>query len=391
MMDTMDDVLQTVSERTEHWLRDLLPAALQQAGPLGVERWQWALLALLLPLALVLAYVAASLTMSLLRRASARTVTTLDDAILDRSRAPVRAIWTALLFRALIELAALPAGVEQVLGIGTRALSVAFVAWLLLRIIGVLEAELPKGPWATERPELKALIPLVGRIGRVLVFAMGAIGVVAQFGYSVATLVAGLGIGGIAVALAAQKTLEHMFGSVALGLDQPIRVGDWIKTADVEGAVESIGLRSTRIRTIERSVVTVPNGKLSESTTENFGVRDRFLLRTTIGLEYGSTPEQLRAVRDDLEAALRAHPLTWPDTVVVRFHDFGASSLNIMVLAWLLTPDLNEFRAQREQLYYEFMRIVARHGCRFAFPTQTVHLSRRDAPAPRPAGTPPVR
>jgi MscS family membrane protein len=381
-MDTMDSVVQNVSDRAEHWLREMLPAALQQAGPFGVERWQWGMLALLLPLALVLAYLAASLTVSLLRRASARTATTLDDAILDQSRAPVRAIWTVLLFRALMELAALPANVEQVLGLGTRALSVAFVAWLFLRIVSVLEAELPKGAWATERPELKALIPLVGRIGRVLVFAMGAIGVVAQFGYSVATLVAGLGIGGIAVALAAQKTLEHMFGSVALGLDQPIRVGDWIKTADVEGAVEVIGLRSTRIRTIDRSLVTVPNGRLSESTTENFGLRDRFLLRTTIGLEYGTTPEQLQAVRDDLEAALRAHPTTWPDTVVVRFSHFGASSLDIMVIAWLQTPDLNVFRAEREQLFYEFMRIVRRHGCSFAFPTQTVHLVRGDAPPP---------
>lgn len=380
----METVVQTVADRAEHWLRELLPAALQQPGPLGVERWQWGLLAVLLPLALLLAYLAASVTVALLRRAATRTETTLDDAILDQSRAPIRAIWTALLFRLLTELAALPAGVEQTLGIATRALSVAFVAWLFLRIIGVLEAELPKGGWATERPELKALIPLVGRIGRVFVFAMGAIGVVAQFGYSVATLVAGLGIGGIAVALAAQKTLEHMFGSVALGLDQPIRVGDWIRTADVMGTVEAIGLRSTRIRTLDRSLVTVPNGRLSESTTENFGVRDRFALRTNIGLEYGTTPEQLQAVRDDVEAALRAHPLLWPDVVTVRFSAFGAYSLDIEVIAWLLTPDIHEFRKEREQLYYEFMRIVARHGCSFAFPTQTVHLLRGEATPPAP-------
>ncbi len=366
----------------DHWLRERMPLALQRPGLLGVEYWQWGLLFGLIPLAVLLSYFAASVTATILHRFTSRTQTTLDDAVIARTRGPVRAIWTAILFRILLEVIGLPLGVEQAAGLITRSLSVAFVTWLLLRVIGVLEAELPSSGWATERAEMKAIIPLVGRIARVFVFAFGAIGVVAQFGYSVATLVAGLGIGGIAVALASQKTLEHVFGSVALGLDQPIRVGDWIKVNGVEGAVEQIGLRSTRIRTVERSLVSIPNGQLAEQQTENMGERERILLRTTIGLTYGTTVAQLRAVRDDIEALLRAEPLVWPDRVVVYFANFGTYALDIELFAWLQTTQVDEFRATRQALYFAIMDIVARHGCAFALPTQTIHVAAQDSAGP---------
>jgi MscS family membrane protein len=359
----------------DHWLRSHVPLALQRPGPFGVEYWQWGLLVGLIPLAILLSYLAASITAMLLHRVTSKTTTTLDDAVIARTRGPVRAIWTAVLFRLLLEVIGLPLGVEQTVGLITRALSVVFVTWLLLRIIGALESAVPLSGWAAERAEMKAIAPLVGRIARVIAFALGAIAVVAQFGYSVATLIAGLGIGGIAIALASQKTLEHVFGSVAIGLDQPIRVGDWIKVSGVEGAVEQIGLRSTRIRTIERSLISIPNGQLAEQLTENLGLRERILLRATIGLEYGTSVTQLRAIRDDIEALLRAEPLVWPERVIVYFANFGAHSLDIDVMAWLQTTQIDEFRETRQALFFEIMGIVERHGCAFAFPTQTIHIA----------------
>src|SRR5690606_15231855 len=136
-------------------------------------------------------------------------------------------------------------------------------------------------------------------------------------------------------ALGAQKSLEHFFGSVSIGVDQPFRVGDWVNVGGLEGEVEAIGLRSTRIRTAERTVVSIPNGKLAESQTENFAPRERIRLRTVIGLEYGTTAAQMRAIRDEIEQCLRAHPLTWPNRVLVRFCEFGASSLNIELFCWI--------------------------------------------------------
>jgi MscS family membrane protein len=363
----------------DHWLRERMPLSLQQPGPFGVELWQYGMLAVLFPMALIIAWFLARASASFLRRITSRTATTLDDALVEHTRGPVRALWSVVVFRALIEFVGVPLGVEQTVGLGARALGAIFVTWLLLRVTYVLEAELPSAPWAADRPAIKSVLPLLGRVARVFLLAVGIIGIVAQFGYSVATLIAGLGIGGIAVALAAQKTLEHVFGSVAIGLDQPIRIGDWIKTGEVEGAVEAIGLRSTRIRTLAQSIVAIPNGQLSEQVTENMGMRDRILLRTTLGLEYGTTVAQLRQVRDQIEAALRADPLVWPDNVVVRFFNFGSFSLDIDVIAWIDTKEIAVFRDKREELFMHFMEIVEANGCSFAFPTQTVHV-RSDAP-----------
>jgi MscS family membrane protein len=368
----------------DHWLRERMPLSLQQPGPFGVELWQLGMLGVLLPVAILLAWFLARVSAALLRRLTARTETTLDDALVARTRGPVRALWAVVIFRALVEFVGVPLGVEQGVGLACRALGAVFVTWLMLRVTYVLEEHLPDAPWAADRPAIKSVVPLIGRVARVFLIAIGTIGIVAQFGYSVATLIAGLGIGGIAVALAAQKTLEHVFGSMAIGLDQPIRVGDWIKTGGIEGAVEAIGLRSTRIRTLERSVIAIPNGILSEQMTENLGMRERILLRTKLALEYGTTVAQMRAVRDGLEAALLADPMVWPDAVVVRFFQFGDFSLDIDVIAWIETTDVTVFRAKREALFFRFMEIVETNGCSFAFPTSTVHVKSSDGSgAPR--------
>ena len=368
----------------DHWLRQRMPLSLQQPGPFGVELWQLGMLALLLPIAITLAWFFARASAAVLKRVTARTATTLDDALVARTRGPVRALWTVVIFRALVEFVGVPLGVEEGVGLACRVLGAIFVTWLLLRVSFVLEDELPAAPWAADRPAIKSVLPLIGRVARVFLIAVGIIGIVAQFGYSVATLIAGLGIGGIAVALAAQKTLEHVFGSMAIGLDQPIRVGDWIKTGGIEGAVEAIGLRSTRIRTLERSVIAIPNGILSEQMTENLGMRERILLRTKLGLEYGTTVAQMRAVRDGIEATLVADPMVWPDAVVVRFFQFGDFSLDIDVIAWIETTDVTAFRQKREELYFRFMEIVETNGCSFAFPTSTVHVKSSDGSgAPR--------
>lgn len=161
----------------------------------------------------------------------------------------------------------------------------------------------------------------------------------AQFDYPVGTLLAGLGIGGIAVALAAQKTVENLIGSVAIGIDKPFRVGDAVKIDDLEGTIEEVGLRSTRIRTAERSVVSIPNGKLADMRTESFAPRDRFRFSATVGLAYSTTAAQLEAIVGEIEAWFRAQPKIWKDTIYARFIELGESALNIEVMAWFVTID----------------------------------------------------
>jgi len=154
-----------------------------------------------------------------------------------------------------------------------------------------------------------------------------------------------------------------------------------VKLYDFVGTVEQIGLRSTRIRTPDRTIITVPNGELANQRIESFAVRDRLRLAVTIGLVYGTTSQQMRTILADLEAILRRHPKLWCDTVVVCFKELAASSLDIEVVAWFQTTDGAEFQRIRQNLLLDFMAAIEQHGSAIAFPTRTVHVS---SPAPAP-------
>ena len=226
-------------------------------------------------------------------------------------------------------------------------------------------------------PGLGGLLPLGRKLAKVLLLAIGVVSVLNELGFHVESLLAGLGIGGIALALAAQKTVENLFGSVAIGVDQPFRVGDFVKVEDVVGTVESIGMRSTRIRTLDRTVVTLPNGKLADLKAETFAARDRLRLFANLGLVHGTTAAQLRAVIAGVEKALQAHPRIWPGGTTVRFTEFREAALNVEVMAWLQMTDWNAFTAERQELLLRFLEVVEAAGTSLAYPTRTVHLVQR--------------
>lgn len=209
--------------------------------------------------------------------------------------------------------------------------------------------------------------------------ALALVAVLSELGYPVAGLLAGLGIGGIAVALAAQKTVENLFGSLAMAADPPFGLGDFVRIEDFVGTVEAIGLRSTKIRTLDRTLVSLPNGRLADMRLESLAARDRMRLACTVGLVYGTSAEQMRSVLQGLEEVLRAHPRIWPDAVVVRFKELGPFSLDIEVMAWFQTSEWAEFQLIRQEVLLRFMEVVDRAGTSFAFPTRTVHLVSGDA------------
>jgi MscS family membrane protein len=160
---------------------------------------------------------------------------------------------------------------------------------------------------------------------------------------------------------------------MALAVDQPFRVGDAVRVGDFQGTVEDIGLRSTRFRTPDRSVITIPNGTLADQRLESLTERDRMRLAATVGLDYGTTRAQMRQVLEGFERVLRSHPKIWPDTVVVAFNQLGASSLDVEIQAWFKVP-AEDFNRCRQEVLLEFMRIVEEAGTSFALPARTVHL-----------------
>jgi MscS family membrane protein len=190
----------------------------------------------------------------------------------------------------------------------------------------------------------------------------------------VTSVLAGLGLGGLALALGAQKTLENVFGAFALAVDQPFREGDFVKVGDLMGTVESIGLRSTRVRTLERTVVTIPNGKLSELHLESFAPRDQIRLTTTLGLVYSTSAAQVQQVRDEVEKLLHAEQKVVSGTVLVRLAALGSSSLDLEVSAYFQVTDFNEFRVIRERVLLAMLRVVEKANTALAYPTSTVQV-----------------
>ncbi len=362
-------------------LIERLPDVLLREGPLGLLRYQWLLLPLLLALSWFVGVVASRLLQALLRRLAARTRASWDDELVTGLRGPITLALTVAAAAALspwIELWGRPR--ELFDGALRTGLMVAFF-WALLRVVDVVVTHLLASPWSLDKPASRALVPLGGRIFKVTVVAIAAIAVISSFGYPVASLLAGLGIGGLAVALAAQKTFENLFGAFAVGVDQPFREGDSIKVDDLIGTVEAIGLRSTRIRTLDRTLVTLPNGQLAEKRIESFAERDRIRLLVMLNVGHATTSAQLQAVVAGLDAMIRAEPKVWPEGITARLSAIGPASLDIECSAWFDTRDFDEFAVIRSRLLLAFLRIVEESGAALAHPTRTVRLAETPAVA----------
>jgi MscS family membrane protein len=250
------------------------------------------------------------------------------------------------------------------------------VFWVLLRAVDVADHLITRSDWASRRLASRSFVSLGGKVLKIAVVIIAVVTALSQAGYPVGSIIAGLGIGGLALALAAQKTVENVFGEFSIAVDEPFRAGDFIKVDGMLGTVEAIGLRSTRIRTLDRTLVAIPNGKLAEMRTESFAARDRLRLTCTLSLVYGTTADQIRRVLRETEAMLRAHAKIWPDALTVCLRELAPSSLDVEVMAWFATQDWAEFQVIRQEVLLRLMEIVEGAGTSFAFPTRTVHLVR---------------
>lgn len=362
-------------ERLEgRWVLEHLPAPLLRPGPRDLLWWQWLALPFLILIASGLGSLLSRLSRAALTRVVSRTSFTWDDAIAERIGGPFSVGWALVVIYLLLPWLALYEPAEDFVHRCLRAVAFLVFFWALARIIDVARQVIAASPWAQGRAATRSLLPLAARVAKVFITAIAVVALLSELGYPVASLVAGLGIGGLAVALGAQKTLENLFGAFSIGADQPFCEGDFVRIEEFVGTVEAVGLRSTRIRTLDRTLISMPNGKLADMRIESFAARDRLRLACDVGVVYGTTAAQMRTILEGLEAVLRAHPKIWPETVVVRFKELGASSLNIEVMAWFQTQDWGEFQLIRQDILLQFMEVVERAGSSFAFPTRTVHL-----------------
>ncbi len=219
---------------------------------------------------------------------------------------------------------------------------------------------------------LRLVARVVGLVGVLVILFWGG----NRLGLPLYGLIAGVSVGGLAIALAAQSTLENFMGSINLFADRPVRIGEFCRYGGDMGVVEEIGLRSTRIRGPDRTVTTVPNSDVSKMQITNFTRRDRMLLKTVLGLRYETSPDQLRHLLTRLRELLVAHPCILKDPLRVRFVGFGDSSLNVELFAFVRTRDFNEFLAVQEDVFLRIIDLVEASGTGFAFPSQTLYMAR---------------
>jgi MscS family membrane protein len=354
---------------------------------LGIEYWQWAGLLLLIFLAVVLDYI----VQAVLRAATTTRIRKRGGEpkpdIIRKSVRPFGLFAGALSLIATVHLLGLPAGALAIVIPAIRLiLSVAGV-WAAFRATDLLAELLSQRAAATDSKFDDLLIPLVRKTLKIFIAAIGLIYIAGALNIEIVPLLTGLGIGGLAVAFAAKDTIENFFGSVAVILDQPFEVGDWVKINDVEGTVEELGFRSTRIRTFYNSLVTVPNASLVRATVDNFGRRKYRRTNTTLNLTYDTPPDKIEAFCEGVRELIRAHPYTRKDYFCVYFNNFGAHSLDVLVYFFHECPDWQTELRERQRMYLDILRLADALGVEFAYPTQTLFVNPEQGdhqPAPPP-------
>ena len=299
---------------------------------------------------------------------------------------PIGLLAQALIWFWGTTLIGLPGNILVIFEVALKFFTVVAAIWTSFIMIDIVVRYLKKKAEGTETKFDDLLLPLVGKTLKTFTVCIGLILFADVFEFKITALLGGLGLGGMALALASQDALSNVFGSFLVMIDRPFEIGDWIIFEEHEGAVESMGIRSTRIRTFYDSQVTEPNSKFTSANVYNMGRRKFRRLRTTLGLEYDSTPAQITAFCEGVRELIRLHPNTRKDLYHVYFNNFGDNSLDVLLLCFMECSDYGAELQERQSLYLGIMQLAERLGVSFAFPTRTIHMFQQEASsASRPA------
>ncbi len=343
---------------------------------LGLEAWQLVGLLVILLLAIGVHFVLSRVLRPIVRK--------LSHSRLYPALVPPELVWTiARLVSVLVVLwliklflppLQLPIEASNFAIVVIRIISLLLVVAILLRALDVVLLYAEKAAERTESKMDEQLLPVIKRGVQFLIFAGAMIQALRLFQVDITTLIAGISIGGLAIALAAQDTIKNLFGSLTIFLDKPFQIGDWINFGGVDGTVEEVGFRSTRVRTFANSLVYVPNGKLADMVVDNFGLRKYRRYSTTLSITYDTPPELIEQFVKGLKGIVAKHPDTWKDFHEVRLNGFGAHSLDILFYIFFDVPTWSEEIRARHEIMLEILRLAKALGVRFAFPTQTMHV-----------------
>ena len=299
---------------------------------------------------------------------------------------PARLLLLAIAVHWLASVVRLPLFARQFWFSTSVLIAIASSVWLGILFNGVGEQLIRRRLGASHMTAVASLLRLARRFADIIVIFVGVLVLFRRLSIDPTPALAGLGVGGIAVALAAQKTLENVIGGMSLIFDRAVTEGDFLKVGDTVGSVDHVGLRSTRIRTLDRTVVTVPNSQIANMSLETLSARDTFWFHPIVGLRYETTSEQLKAILSDFRALLADRRDVDQETLRVRFVRMNVYSLDVEIFAYLRARDWDHFLELQEPLLFAVMEIVRNAGTDIAFPSQTLYST-----LPQPAAEPPSR
>jgi MscS family membrane protein len=343
---------------------------------LWIANWKWVLIFATILLSALLASLIRRLLGHLVLLISKRTQ---NNLLLDTFNLKIESIisWIIVsgVWTTVIDILDLHVKVEKYVTIAVEVVQAYLLIRLAYKFADAIGNFIQRAADKTETTLDNQLVPLARKTLKLIVVIVGTLIILQGFGFHVVSLLAGLGLGGLALALAAQDTAANVFGSITIFLDQPFQIGHVIKVGDTEGTVEEIGFRSTRLRTAYNSVVTVPNSTMAKEKIDNMGVRKMLRTRWVLGITYDTSPERLSGFIDTVQYMLHQHPKVLKDDIRVYFNNLGDFSLQILVQFFIapVSHPREELTVQQEILL-EIMKLATKLDVSFAFPTQTIQL-----------------
>lgn len=340
---------------------------------------RYAISAGILIVAFVLRRLVITVVFGILKRLASKTETTLDDKLFPALETPAATGIVVIGAVAAMKVLKLSPAGDRALSYGSRMAFALVIFWLLLRGFATL---LDHAQEVAQQKKLgiAAFMPWIKKTLITIFVIFGVLMVAESLGADVKAFLAGLGIGGLAFALAAQDTIANIFGSVVVAIDQPFKIGETVQIGSHVGGVEDIGLRSTKLRKPDKSLVIIPNKTVAAEPVVNLSRFTQRRVEQTIGLTYDSKPEQMESIVEEIRSLILAEAEVDRPSVIVQFTNFGASSLDIWIVYLTLSPDFVKHLQLKQRINLKIMRAVAARGLEFAFPTQTVQL---DGPVAR--------
>jgi len=303
-----------------------------------------------------------------------KTNTSIDDEILEAIKKPIDFLFIIIGIKFAMVVLYLDDEIITMVDKLIRSGFIVVVFWSVINILNHLSVNIHKITNKFGDKINADFSNFIVKSIRFFILILGFIAVLQEWGYNVSGFIASLGLVGMAFALAAKDTAGNLFGSLVIFTDKPFKIGDWIKTPEVEGTIENVGIRSTKVRTFAQALVSVPNGTLANSAILNWSKMGKRRVKTTLGLTYGTSGETLENIIKDIKDMLQNHPDIHQETIHIYFSAFGESSLNVFCYYFTKSTNWAEFMNVREKTYLSIMKIVENNGSSFAFPTQTLHI-----------------